>query len=277
MNKNALFAIVKKDIKAVTASVQMWLPMVIVPAVFVIGLPLIILLIFSTQDISSNPSNVQYIERVLRMLPQGAIRDELMSFDTLNQKMTYFFLNYSFAPMFLLIPSLVSTIIASNSFVGEKERKTLESLLYSPLSEGEMLFAKVLASFIPSMVISIASVVVYGLIIDLVGYPLFNKIIFPTSNWLVLVLWIVPSITLFSIYLCVLISAKVKGFQESQQMSILVILPVMGLFIAQMTGFMVLSNWILLGAGLVLFGIDFLLIRLSPRFFSRQSLFMSQH
>ena len=39
---------------------------------------------------------------------------------------------YLFAPMYLIVPMMVSAVIAADSFVGERERKTLEALLHTP-------------------------------------------------------------------------------------------------------------------------------------------------
>ncbi len=47
-------------------------------------------------------------------------------------------LGYMFAPMFLIVPLMFSTTIAAESFAGEKERKTLEALLYQPISDKEL-------------------------------------------------------------------------------------------------------------------------------------------
>ncbi|HIW21560.1 MAG TPA: ABC transporter permease subunit [Candidatus Dorea intestinavium] len=53
----------------------------------------------------------------------------------------------------------MASIMAAGSFVGEKEKRTLETLLYSPLSITKIFQAKVLASFLLSMFISFISFV----------------------------------------------------------------------------------------------------------------------
>ena len=40
-------------------------------------------------------------------------------------------LGYLIAPLFLILPLVISCVIAAEAFVGEKERKTLEALLYT--------------------------------------------------------------------------------------------------------------------------------------------------
>src|SRR5512136_3203112 len=54
-----------------------------------------------------------------------------------------------------------SLVIALEVFVGEKERKTLEPLLVSPLSDGQLYFGKALASMIPPLAASYLGIGVY--------------------------------------------------------------------------------------------------------------------
>ena len=55
---------------------------------------------------------------------------------------------------FLIIPIMAATVMSATSFVGEKEKQTLETLLYCPLSLKQIFRAKVLASFLLSMLVS---------------------------------------------------------------------------------------------------------------------------
>ncbi len=52
---------------------------------------------------------------------------------------------------FVVIAAVLPTIIASYSFVGEKVEKSLEPLLATPTTDGELLLGKSLAAFLPSM------------------------------------------------------------------------------------------------------------------------------
>ena len=45
------------------------------------------------------------------------------------QVMIYIMALYFFAPFFLIIPQMASSVIVSDSFAGEKERKTIEAPL----------------------------------------------------------------------------------------------------------------------------------------------------
>ena len=56
---------------------------------------------------------------------------------------------YLLAPLFLIVPLMVSAVLAADAFAGEKERKTLESLLHSSISARDLFVAKFLTAFLP--------------------------------------------------------------------------------------------------------------------------------
>jgi ABC-type transport system involved in multi-copper enzyme maturation permease subunit len=68
-------------------------------------------------------------------------------------------------PFLLMIvgffPISVSLVIALESFVGEKERRSIEPLLSSPLSDGQVYLGKLLAAMVPPLVGSYLGIGVY--------------------------------------------------------------------------------------------------------------------
>jgi len=83
-------------------------------------------------------------------------------------------------PFLLLVvgffPMSFSLVIALETFVGEKERKSLEPLLSTPLTNTQLYVGKVLAAIIPPMVTSYIGIAVY-----LIGLTIFVKWSIPTS------------------------------------------------------------------------------------------------
>lgn len=275
MNKQAIWAIARKDIRGITSSIQIWLPMVLVPLILGVVMPAAIIIAIRTIDISSI-SNMQMIIDVIEKMPKGSLRELLQSFPSVNHKIIYFIVNYLFAPFFLIIPIMASSVISANSFVGEKERKTMESLLLAPIDIKSLFIGKVLAAFIPSMVVTISSFLLYGIVTNVLSYPLFNKLIFPSWNWLILIVWLVPIISLSVILVTVIISAKVKGYQEAYQLSGMMVLPVVALVISQATGLLFLQALHLFVIGLVLLIIITLALRNISKWNNRNALFESQ-
>ena len=61
---------------------------------------------------------------------------------------------YLLAPLFLIVPLMVSAVLAADAFAGEKERRTLEALLHLPISDRDLFLAKLLGAFLPAMAVS---------------------------------------------------------------------------------------------------------------------------
>ena len=76
-----------------------------------------------------------------------------------------------FAVMLVLIPVTSSMSLAAYSVVGEKQARTLEPLLVTPITTFELLGAKVLGAFIPSIALTVISYVVYVLIALVLARP----------------------------------------------------------------------------------------------------------
>ena len=76
-----------------------------------------------------------------------------------------------FAVMLVLIPVTSSMSLAAYSVVGEKQARTLEPLLVTPITTFELLGAKVLGAFIPSIALTVMSYVGYVLIALVLARP----------------------------------------------------------------------------------------------------------
>lgn len=275
MKARAVKAIIRKDITAISSNIQIWLPMIIVPIIFSLVLPCVLIIPARFSDLSK-VGNMEAILKTLAGLPPGALRDKMLSLNTINQQLIFFSVNYLFAPLFLLIPLMSASVIGANSFAGEKERKTMESLLFAPLDLPSLFGAKILAAFLPAIFLTLLCSLFYGIIVNIVAYPLFGEVIFPQGNWLVLLFWVTPALSLAAIFINVFISAKVKGFQEAYQLGGLVILPLLALIIGQITGLLLVDNLFLWCLGAVLGLIDLVLFKKVERYFNRQQLFTSQ-
>lgn len=274
-NRQAIRALIRKDIRSVTSSVQLWLPMLIVPLIIGIIVPSAMLWVASRVNLHSI-SNLNVVLDTLDRLIQSGQLSSLATMTTDNQRIVYFLGFYMFAPLFLIIPVMASSILTANSFAGEKERKTLEGLLFTPMSMSTLFKGKVLAALIPSLLLSWVTFIIYGVIANILMYPIFGTLMFPNWNWIILILWVVPTCSLAVILLNVLISAKVRGFQEAYQLGGLVVLPLVALIAGQATGMLMIGPWMLLGTGAVLLLMSFILLRLVTMWNRRQQLAESQ-
>ena len=95
--------------------------------------------------------NIDTLARLADRYPVPAV------FETTVDRLLYVLLNYTFLPFFLIVPVLVSTFIAANAVVGEKERGTLETLLYTPVTNRELVTAKLAGAFVPAALVTFGS------------------------------------------------------------------------------------------------------------------------
>ncbi|HRF98972.1 MAG TPA: ABC transporter permease subunit, partial [Aggregatilineales bacterium] len=105
--------------------------------------------------------------------------------DSLQAQSLYLIYMYLFVPFFLMLPVMTGSIVAADSFAGEKERKTLEALLYTPLSDFELYLAKWLSPLITAMILTVISAVMYGVVVNGVMLSGFGLMIFPNWSWIV--------------------------------------------------------------------------------------------
>jgi ABC-type Na+ efflux pump permease subunit len=136
---------------------------------------------------------------------------------------------------------MASSVMASGSFVGEKEKSTLETLLYCPLPLKKIFNAKILASFLLSMAVSVFSFIIMMVVTGILFFALTESTITPNINWIIIILLVSPAASIISINLIVRNSAKAQSSEEAQQSSLFLVLPVILLFVGQFTGIMIIN------------------------------------
>ena len=134
---------------------------------------------------------------------------------------------------FVLIPAILPSIIASYSFVGEKIEKSLEPLLATPTTDGELLLGKSLASFIPCMVVTYVGAAISAIIIDAwsVTTSQIGTILIPNPYWLMVIGVIAPLACIMSVEANIIVSSKVNDIRAAQQLGGLIVLPLVFLVI----------------------------------------------
>lgn len=267
-NWRAIRAIIRKDLKQVTQNQMVWLPMILVPLILQVIMPLGMVLM--PRFVSADQLGLDEMQAFYQIIP-AALQQTLAGL-SLPQQWIMLAANYMFAPFFLIVPLMTASVIGADSFVGEKERKTLEGLLYSPLSDVEFFVAKVLTALVPALVISFSTFVLYGLVVNLGGYSIMQRIFFPTATWWPLVFWLGPATSVAALGVTVLISVRAKSFMQAQQLSGLLVLPVVFLMIGQISGLFFLGSTLIWIVGLVVWLIGLWLVWIGSHTFSRSEL-----
>lgn len=243
-------AVMTKDIRGVTLNKQVFAVLLIVPLALTIVLPSIFVLVTAFA-----PDAASDFQKILDMLPaDNGARSQ-------QQRIFGLILNNIMPVFFLMIPIMASSVMAASSFVGEKEKHTLETLLYSPLSLKQMFQAKILAGFSVGMMVSYISFAAMMLVLELEVFLLTGKAILPSSSWLAIMLLIAPAISIIAIAVTVRSSAKAQTIEEAQQRAVFLVFPILALLIGQFTGILLISAGLLWGVGAVLAALDVLLMR----------------
>lgn len=269
MNWRAIVAIIRKDLMVVTQSKAVMLPMIILPLVLVVVLPVAAGIGFGFVDAAGATSSSD-VQELLALMPP-LLQQQMAGYSELQMALV-FALRYFFAPLFLILPLMTSSVIAADSFAGEKERKTLEALLYTPTTDRELLVAKLLGAWIPGIVVSFGSFVVYCLVANLVAWPYMHTLIMPDVMWMILALWVAPAAAGLGLGGTVLASTRVNSFQDAYQLGGLVVLPVLALMFGQISGVLFLSAAMMVLIGLVLWLLDAALLVMGERSFRRSEL-----
>jgi ABC-2 type transport system permease protein len=174
--------------------------------------------------------------------------------------------------LFVMLPAILPTVLASYSFIGEKQNKSLEPLLATPTSDMELLLGKSLSVFIPTMASTLVAFVLFAILVDYFTYSFFHEIMIPDARWIVAIVVISPLFCIMGIMINVLISSKVSDVRASQQIGSLVVLPIVALFIMSSMQLFALNMQLLILLALLLLGLDSLVFWLSYKSFRREKI-----
>jgi hypothetical protein len=267
VNRTAIAAIVERDLTVVARSRAVSLPIAILPLVFFVALPLILVV-----TASAIGDDLGEVGELLAIMPEP-FRRELAGLDPTAQVLVWG-LEYVFATFFLLVPLMTSAVIAADSFAGEKERKTLEALVHTPTTDLELYLGKLLAPWLASMVVAVGGYVVYVVVANLAGASIVGRPIAVSPRWVLVVMWLAPAVAALAVGALVHVSARVRGFQEAYQVGGLVVLPLVLLLVGQLVGVLYLDLGVIAVLGALVWAVALGAIRLGYRTFRRESLLL---
>lgn len=182
------------------------------------------------------------------------------------------FLVSQFMIMFMLLPLVIPAAIASYSIVGEKTTRSLEPLLATPITTIELLMGKSLAAVIPAVVVTDIAFGIYalGAFILISSRPVFLAMM--DARWLIAIFVVGPLMAIMAVNFSIMVSSRVNDPRVAEQLSMIVILPVLGFFFGQIAGLFVINQQIILWSALVLLIMDAILIYLAVRLFQRETI-----
>ena len=176
-----------------------------------------------------------------------------------------------FLILLVLTPVAGAMSVAAYAIVGEKQARTLEPLLATPITTGELLAAKVLGAFVPGLVLVAACFTLYvGGVIAFAHPGVYRTLLVPRA--LLTFFLLGPLASLAALQMAVCVSSRVNDARSAQQIGALIILPISGLLVAEFTNNLQLTSRLILliSGGLAVFNLA--LAALAIRLFDRESI-----
>jgi ABC-2 type transport system permease protein len=259
-----MLALLRKELADARQNLALFVPTLIVGFVAVL-LPLLVAVIipYVAGERLSDSSDFEVAVEMYRnqpatrgLDPEAAVQAYLFQF---------------FAVMLVLIPVTASMSLAAYSVVGEKQARSLEPLLVTPITTFELLGAKVLGAFVPSIVLTAAFFGVYILAAALFAHPGVAWVLLgPRTAGTVFILG--PLAALAALQMAVCVSSRVNDARTAQQIGVFVILPIAGLLVGQLAGAIQLTVTLIAWITLGLLALNAGLMRAAIRLFDRETI-----
>lgn len=188
------------------------------------------------------------------------------------QEGTQIFVGTQFSTLYVLMPVILTSVIAAHSIVGEKTARTLEPLLATPIRTSELLLAKILVALVPGIAITWISGAIFITSVRLltVNLHVFEAVV--TLGWLILLFLWAPLLALSGTAGIVIISSRVNDPRSAQQLSATLVVPFLILLFGQAAGRFVLSPALALVVAIGLGVAAILMVRLATGYFQRDAI-----
>ena len=185
---------------------------------------------------------------------------------------TQYFTVNQFMLLFMMMPLAIPVAISAYSIVGEKMTRCLEPLLATPITTIELLVGKGLAAAIPAIGATWAGFAIFaiGARFLVVSPAVFARLLDPM--WLIAVIVVGPLMAVAAVAMSIIVSSRVSDPRTAEQVSMVVIVPLLGVFFGQMAGLFLLNTSFILVTAAVLVLVDAGLVYLSVGLFQRETI-----
>jgi ABC-2 type transport system permease protein len=176
-----------------------------------------------------------------------------------------------FLAFFLLMPAYIPLSIATFSIIGEKQARTLEPVLATPIRTIELLAGKAIAALVPGIAAGWATYVVFVALASIVYGPnLFGVV--TDASWLAGVFILGPAVGLSSVVAGVIVSARVNDPRVAQQIGGIIIVPIIAVTLLQATGTLLVGAAGYVALAAIIFVVSVLGLRLGVALFDREAI-----
>ncbi len=171
----------------------------------------------------------------------------------------------------LTVPVVGSMALAAQAVISEKQARTLEPLLATPLRTWELLAAKTLTPLLFSGVLYLLGLALYAGGIAAFAEPgVLGAVL--NAPVLLLVLIVAPLAALFALLVAVIVSSRVNDPRSAQQLGALIVLPLTLVFVMQLVRGFLVSADVLVLAAVALIVLNITLLAIGVRIFDREAI-----
>lgn len=167
----------------------------------------------------------------------------------------------AFGFWFVIAAASLPNAIAAYGIVGEKIERSLEPLLATPSTDGEILLGKTLSAFVPTMIAVWSGSVLFQVLVDVISHPSLGYYFFPNWEMAVILFALAPIASLYSIEVSVIVSSRVTDVRSAQQYAGVIFVPLIFVYLAGEIGKFTLDTGNLLyiagGLGVLTLGLYF--------------------
>jgi ABC-2 type transport system permease protein len=189
----------------------------------------------------------------------------------MSEAMTRYMLRAVVA-FYLLMPIAVASTAAAFSIVGEKQQRTLEPILATPITDREFLAGKLMVCLVPTVAVTWLTGVVAVALVDAITYVRAREVLLPDRFWVAGIGLLAPLLGIAVTLVTMRLSARSVDPQATVQASALAIIPgflvIFGVF-----GRILVASFpaLLVGIGIMI-AIDLWLFRRVEKTFEREEI-----
>lgn len=176
-----------------------------------------------------------------------------------------------FTLFFLILPIMGAMSIAAYAIVGEKENRSLEPVLATPITTTELLLGKSLAALVPATLGTWIGFTLYAGFVALFNRGPVAAYTLDLTAFLMIIL-ITPLIGLLGLSIIVVVSSRVTDPRAAQQIGGFLVVPIVLLFAGQMSGLFILGPAFVVLAVVVLVIVDTIVLRAGVHLFDREKI-----
>ena len=194
---------------------------------------------------------------------------EMAELSLVDRFQVFFFAQFPF--YLLLIPVMIAVSFATFSIIEEKQERTLEPLLATPVKTWELLLGKALAGAIPSLLITWFCAGLFLAGIAWMGSAHLLKFVL-NAQWFISLFLLVPLFSLLAFMLGVIASSRVNDPKTAQNIAVIAIFPILAILGLQLMGFAVFTPTELFVLSVVMVIVNFFVLQIAIRLFQRESI-----